>query len=302
MRPGNLAGQRQAQSRALNAAAQRIMRAEKLLENLFLAGCRHAEATVEHAQLGAVAIRRQFNFDLLALAGILLAVGEQVDEHLGQRVAVAANRDGDGGKHRLEREARGLQVRAVGFNGLARERRQIARNKIVFLLASLDAREVEDIVDEPGESGGLGRDDPQEMAPLGVVLHAVFGEHLGEHADGRERRFEFVRDVADEVGLLPRERQLPAQIGADEPASDADGQHEKADEKAEREPRGRGGLAGLGGVQQINGRFPVGQHFADLGGDEGVFPAGAFGRERLGMVLVGARHREGLDAVSIRPE
>src|SRR6266487_4694684 len=70
VRAGNLAGECQAKPRALDAAAQRIMGAEKLLEYLLFAARRHAEAAVEHTQLGAVAIRRELDFDLFAFAGI----------------------------------------------------------------------------------------------------------------------------------------------------------------------------------------------------------------------------------------
>src|SRR5687767_16028865 len=47
----NLAGERQSQPGALNAAAQGIVRAIKLFENLLLAAARDAGAAVEHTEL-----------------------------------------------------------------------------------------------------------------------------------------------------------------------------------------------------------------------------------------------------------
>src|ERR1051325_7367873 len=53
MRAGNLAGQRQAEAGTLDAAAQGIVCAIKLFENLFAAATRHADAAIQHAHLGA---------------------------------------------------------------------------------------------------------------------------------------------------------------------------------------------------------------------------------------------------------
>ena len=78
-----------------------------------------------------------------------------------------------------------------------------------------------------------GRVDPEKMAALRVVLHAVFGQHFGEHPDGSKRGLQFVRDVADEVGLLAREPELAVEIGHDEPASHRNGENEQGDEETE---------------------------------------------------------------------
>jgi len=40
-------------------------------------------------------------------------------------------------------------------------------------------------------------------------------------------------DIADEIGLLARERELVVQAADNEPAADDDGQHEHGDEQAE---------------------------------------------------------------------
>ena len=104
------------------------------------------------------------------------------------------------------------------------------------------------------------------------VGDAAFGEQFGKHADGRERRFQFVRDVADEIGFLPRELQFGVQTADDEPASDADGQHQHGDEQAEREPGRVRGLSELCGIDEIRGDLPMRQRIADFRGDERAFP------------------------------
>src|SRR3954469_13853663 len=50
VRAGDLPRQSQAEAGTLNAAAQRIVGAIKLLENLFLRTTRHAEAAITHRQ------------------------------------------------------------------------------------------------------------------------------------------------------------------------------------------------------------------------------------------------------------
>ena len=119
---------------------------------------------------------------------------------------------------------------------------------------------------------GLGGDDVQIGALLGGVGHAPLGEQFGKHADGRERRLQFVRDVADEIGFLPRQFQFGVQAADDEPASDADGQHQHGDEQAERQFGGVRRLGELRGIDEIRGHLPMRQRLADFRGDERAFP------------------------------
>ena len=170
-------------------------------------------------------------------------------------------------------------MRTEGLFDAANHRGQIARLEVVFLLAALHAREIEDVVDEPREPPGLGGDDLQIRALLRGVGNAAFGEQFGKHADGRERRLQFVRDIADEIGLLPGELQFRVQAPDDEPAADADGEHEHRNEQAEREPRGARRFRELRRINQIRRDLPMRQRIADFGGDKRAFPIGLeFGR------------------------
>ena len=108
---------------------------------------------------------------------------------------------------------------------------KVACLEMVFLFAALDAGEIEDVVDETGEAGGFGGDDAEIGTLFDWIVDAAFGEQFREHADRGERSFQFVRDVADEIGFLPREGQLTIQVGDDEPAADADGEHEQRDDE-----------------------------------------------------------------------
>ena len=40
---------------------------------------------------------------------------------------------------------------------------------------------------------------------LGRIAHPALGEQFGEHPDGRQRRLQFMRHVADEISFLPRQ-------------------------------------------------------------------------------------------------
>ncbi len=92
-------------------------------------------------------------------------------------------------------------------------------------------------------------------------------------------------DVADEVGLLARKGELAVQVGDNEPAPDTDGGEQDADEQAECQLKRVSRLGEFGGVQEIDGEFPMRQRLADFGGDKGSFPVGAETRmgERDGL-------------------
>src|SRR5439155_7333078 len=108
----------------------------------------------------------------------------------------------------VELEAVGFEVRTIGLGGVAQETVQIAGLEVVFLLATLDASEIEDIVDEAAETSGFGGDDAEIRTLFEGIVDATFGEQFGEHPDGSERSFQFVGNVADKIGFLASESEL----------------------------------------------------------------------------------------------
>ena len=81
-----------------------------------------------------------------------------------------------------------------------------------------------------------------------------------------------MRDVADEVGLLSGQRELPFQVQHNQPAADADGQHEQRNQQAEREFQCLGRPGEPRGIQEINRDLPVRQCLPDFGRDERTLP------------------------------
>src|SRR5262249_31159780 len=79
MRPRDLAGQGETKTGALNAAAERIVRAIKLLKDLLATAIGNAEATVENLDVHIgqrVGVTLDAQSDLLPAVRILLGVGK----------------------------------------------------------------------------------------------------------------------------------------------------------------------------------------------------------------------------------
>ena len=66
------------------------------------------------------------------------------------------------------------------------------------LLSQLDARELHQVVDRPGDPMRFG-DHPFRHSAHDVRV-ALVGQRLGEHSEGADRRLQLVADVGDEVG------------------------------------------------------------------------------------------------------
>jgi hypothetical protein len=79
-------------------------------------------------------------------------------------------------------------------------------------------------------------------------------------------------NIADEVGFLAGQGELTLKIRHDQPTADRDGEHEQSQQQPEGQPGRVGRPLGLQGIEQIGRHLPMREHFADLGGDEGMFP------------------------------
>ena len=108
------------------------------------------------------------------------------------------------------------------------------RADLVALSPALDAREVEDIVDEPGQPLALARDHRVVLAPGSLVGNAAELEGLPEHANEGERRLEVVGNVGHEVGLEPGHLRLPLDHAVGRPQPEGD-DHEEEEEGGHEE-------------------------------------------------------------------
>ena len=128
-------------------------------------------------------------------------VGEQVDQHLHQPVAIGVNRRHASRKARLEPDV----LRAEDLHGrvdrILDHRLEIERGNPPLGTTGLELGEVQHLVDEAGQSFAFLDDDREELLPLGRVELRVVVQDLGKRPDRRERRAQLVRDRGDEVVL-----------------------------------------------------------------------------------------------------
>src|SRR5262249_2931983 len=106
---------------------------------------------------------------------------------------------------------------------------------MVLLFATLDAGEIEHVVNEAAETSGFSGDDAEIRALLDRVIHAPLGEQFREHANRSERGFQFVGNVADEIGFLASESQLTVEIANNKPATDSNRQYKQSNYCAQRQ-------------------------------------------------------------------
>src|SRR5690606_5329586 len=79
----------QTEAAPLDAAAERIVRPVKRLENFAFTTRRNTKPTVQHAEADEATVEVGVQLDLLAIGAVFLGIGKQVHEDLSQRVFVA---------------------------------------------------------------------------------------------------------------------------------------------------------------------------------------------------------------------
>src|SRR6516162_5840488 len=117
---------------------QGVATAVELLEDLFLFGGRDADA------VGAV----QTDADELLVLRILQRVVHKIQKRARDRFAVDADRWNVSRDVFLKRETVLFALEAVGIERGANKLRQIGFLELILLAAGLNARKVEDVVDE----------------------------------------------------------------------------------------------------------------------------------------------------------
>ena len=124
------------------------MRPIKLGKNLFLASLRHTDAPVRHQHLSGIRLALEPDLDLLTIPAILLGVGEQIHDHLRQRVPIAFHQNRPIRGFTFELIFIRLEMRPERLARLPHQRGQITFLKGVLLFASLQPREIQDVIDQ----------------------------------------------------------------------------------------------------------------------------------------------------------
>ena len=68
---------------------------------------------------------------------------------------------------------------------------------------------------------------------------------------------------------------MTIEVGNNEPATDANGEHEEGDDSAEGKFEIAGGTRKFCRIEKIKSDFPMWERLADFGGDKGPLPWGA---------------------------
>src|SRR5206468_3406267 len=118
-----------------------------------------------------------------------------------------------GGQSRAPRR----RQRGEAVDHFAHERRERRGLRRDVRRLPLRAREVQQVLDQVREATRLLIDDREGTQPLLVGAHAPEHEGLGEHADLRERRPQFVRHAGDEIRAQARELRFAAQLNQGRP-------------------------------------------------------------------------------------
>ena len=159
MAAGDLAREGEAEAGALNAAAERIVRAEKLFEDFFFAPSRHPAAAVENFDARHHPVRRESNIHLLFFRTVFFGVGKEIDEDLRQRVTVAIHKERLARKIAPQAKTAGFEMGAIRFACFSRQSGNVDLLEMILLLPAFEAGEVENIIDEPGQPRGFRSDD-----------------------------------------------------------------------------------------------------------------------------------------------
>ncbi|GAV35452.1 hypothetical protein ROTAS13_03128 [Roseomonas sp. TAS13] len=221
LRPDQAAGDGQAQPRAAEIVGDPLMGLGEALEDALLGLRRDADPRVRHFQPQQDASRLFLHVqgqDHPALAGELHRVAGQVQQHLAQAAPVAAQQAG-AARRDVEAEAEVLLQRLGGDQPrrVAQHCHRIEDHLLEGDAARIQARQVQQVVDQRDQGARGGLDRPRHLPLLGLQRRAA--QQVVHADDGGDRRTQLVADAGQEEALrlaglfrlVPRQGQLADQ-------------------------------------------------------------------------------------------
>ena len=160
----------------------------------------NALTVVAHANCHTCALRLDRNLYVSSLA-VLYGVVEQVDEGEQNRLLIDPNVGNMAPTCQRDVLRSALHPVAKRFDRAPNEVREIAHLHLVTSLAAFERREIQHIVDERGEALGFRANDLEVLLPLRRIPDTIGQQELSKHAYSRQRRFQLMGDVCDEVAL-----------------------------------------------------------------------------------------------------
>ena len=130
-----------------------------------------------------------------------------------QPVGVAANADRAGAATPFQRHAGGTRQRIAALHRLIERRFRIERRQVQGRFARLALIEIENAVEQAGQTQAFILDDAQEALLLSLVQVRVVEQNVAEGSNSRSRRAHLVAHLAQELVLLAVDLAQPP-IGA----------------------------------------------------------------------------------------
>ncbi len=188
---------RQAQAGAAGGARAGGVDPVEALEDALLLGRGDALALVGDGHLDRVLDPAGPDADPGAGLAVVDGVGHQVPDRGGEQLGIPEHPQPVlAGEGELDVARLGRHPHPV--DRLGHDRPDVDELGLVEGVGHLQPRQVDDLLDQPGEPGGLDEDALREpLDRLGVVLGAEHG--LGEQRDAADRGLQLVADVGDEV-------------------------------------------------------------------------------------------------------
>ncbi|MCY1434361.1 hypothetical protein D9M71_504200 [compost metagenome] len=198
----DLPADRQAEAGALGFLGEIVADLAEFLEDGLLVGQIDAVTVIAYRHLQRLGQHLHGNVDAPGLAGAeLRRVGNQVEQHLQQTVAIGQHRRHLSRQVEAELHALLLQQLAGGSQRVLDHLRQVERGAVPLGAARLELGQVQHLVDHPRQALALLDDDGDETRALRRLQLRIVVEDLGEGADRGQRRAQLVGHGGDEIVL-----------------------------------------------------------------------------------------------------
>jgi hypothetical protein len=162
VRVNDVAGNGEAESGAARLARSRGVHAVKTLENALKVGLRNSDAGIGDRKRDFLSIRPGAHIDLPPRGCILHRVVEQILQNLAYLSAIRANRRQSFGQFNIDPQTSRFRLEARSLDATVHKRLNANRTKFEVEPPGFDARKLQEIVGQPGQTPGVLADDFNE--------------------------------------------------------------------------------------------------------------------------------------------
>ena len=178
MRLHDVTHQGKTQAAALGVVYQWIAHAIKLLENLLLLLRWDANSVIYHFQFHRSVLAIKIHSDVFPILRVFQGVVDQVDDGARHGLAIHSHRR-NGIDLLFKGEAVLLDLITIGFQRVPYQFPHVGVTEVVFFAAGLDAREIQNIVDQCGKTLTLLANDAVVLLIFLLRIQAPHLERFG---------------------------------------------------------------------------------------------------------------------------